>query len=225
MSFNSKTQFGTNKGEAVTLTSIKKAKADNETTHFALLVQLGHFGVWVSKQKGTTQKAQAALLADKLGYKASSLEPMISNGKALVENNATPQKAEQFNKQCKAGKVSTKDGRQARASLDNFAKQLRGGTLQAATPKRGQETPIVDEVKHAAHLEALREKESKRGPKVNPFTSKEVGKGAHLMTLKLPKANSDTALRNFRELVAKVEAHYGLTQADVYPTFETVTAK
>ena len=225
MSFTSKTQFGTIKGQPVTLASIKKAQENSNAAHFALLVQLGHFGVWVGKQKGTTQKEQAALLADKLGYKASSLEPMISNGKAIVENNATPQKVEQFKKQCKAGKVSTKDGRQARASLDNFAKHLRGGTLQAATPKKGEDAaPIVDEAKNAAFVEALKANESKRPAKVNPFTSCEVGKGEHLFTLKMPKKNGDKALANFRELCAKVEAHYGWTQEDVYPTFQKVNA-
>ena len=225
MSFTSKTQFGSIKGQPVNLASIKKAQANSNAAHFALLVQLGHFGVWVSKQKGTTQKEQAGKLAEKLGYKASSLEPMISNGKAIVENNATPQKVEQFKKQCKSGKVSTKDGRQARASLDNFAKHLRGGSLQAVTPKKGEDAaPIVDEAKNEAYIEAYKAKESKRRPKVNPFTSCEVGKGEHLFTLKMPKANSDKALHNFRELCTKVEAHYGWTEADIYPKLEKVNA-
>lgn len=226
MSFTSKTQFGLDKeGQPVNLASIKKAQDNSNAAYFALLVQLGHFGVWVSKQKGTTQKEQAAKLADKLGYKAASLEPMISNGKAIVENNATPQKVEQFKKQCKSGKVSTKDGRKARASLDNFAKHLRGGTLQAATPKKGEDAaPIVDEAKNEAYLEALKAKESKRKPKVNPFTSCEAGQGDYLFTLKMPKANSDKAIRNFRELVKKVEAHYGWTEEDVYPTLQKVNA-
>lgn len=225
MSFNTKTQFGTADGAPVNLASIKKAQANSEKAHFDLLVQLGHFGLWVDTQKGTTQKEQAGLLADKLGYKAASLEPMISNGKAIVENNATPQKAEQFKKQCKAGKVSTKDGRQPRASLDNFAKHLRGSNLQAATPKKGEQfAPIVDEAKNEAYLEALKDKESKRKPKVNPFTSCEAGQGDYLFSLTHPKANSDKALQNFRELCAKVEAHYGWTEQDVYPTLQKVNA-
>ena len=150
---------------------------------------------------------------------------MISNGKAIVENNATPQKVEQFKNQCKSGKVSTKDGRQVRASLDNFAKNLRGSNLQAATPKKGEQfAPIVDEEKHGQFLEALESKKSNRPSKVNPFTSCEVGKGEHLFTLKMPKVNSDKALHNFRELCAKVESHYGWALADVYPTLQKVTA-
>jgi len=150
---------------------------------------------------------------------------MISNGKAIVENNATPQKVEQFKRQCKAGKVSTKDGRQARASLDNFAKHLRGSNLQGATPKKGEQfAPIVDDEKRAQFEAEMESKESKRKPKVNPFTSCEVGKGEHLFTLKMPKANSDKALHSFRELCAKVEAHYGWSQADVYPTLQKVNA-
>jgi hypothetical protein len=225
MSFNTKTQFGTVDGAPVNLASIQKAQANSDKAHFDLLVQLGYFGLWVDTQKGTTQKEQARLLADKLGYKATSLEPMISNGKAIVENNATPQKVEQFKKQCKAGKVSTKDGRQARASLDNFAKHLRGSNLQGATPKKGEQVaPIVDDEKHADYKAEMESKESKRTPKVNPFTSCEVGKGDYLFTLKMPKGNSDKALQNFRELCAKVEAHYGWTEQDVYPTLQKVNA-
>jgi len=223
--FTSKTQFGTVNGAPVTLASIKKAEANSSAAHFALLVELGHFGVWVSKQKGTTQKEQAAKLAEKLGYKAASLEPMISNGKAIVENNATPQKFEQFKTQCKAGKVSTKDGRQARASLDNFAKQLRGGTLQAATPKKGEDSaPIVDKAKNEAFIESVKAKESTRPAKVNPFTTDIFGAGDYKFSVTRPKVASDKALQNFRELIAKVEKEYGWTQKDVYPTLEKVKA-
>jgi len=225
MSFNSKTQFGSIKGQPVNLASIKKAEANSSAAQFALLVELGHFGVWVSKQKGTTQKEQAGKLAEKLGYKATSLEPMISNGKAIVENNATPQKFAQFKTQCKAGKVSTKEGRQARASLDNFAKHLRGGNLQAATPKKGEDSaPIVDKVKNEAFIEALRAKESTRPAKVNPFQSCIKGEGDYKFNLTHPKAKSDKALQNFREVVEAMSAHYGWTQADIYPTLEKVKA-
>lgn len=213
-------------GTPVDVASIKKLKDASEKATFNLLIELGHFAVWVAKQPAMTAKEGAEKMAPKLGYKASSLQTMMANGKALVENNATTQKVAQFDKRVKAGKVSTKSGLKARTGLDSFAKFLRNpDSLQAATPAKGEDTaPIVDEAKNAAFIEALREKESSRPAKVNPFTTDNFGAGDYKFSLVRPKVASDKALQNFRELIAKVEKEYGWTQAHVYPALEKVNA-
>ena len=230
MSFTNSTQFGiatvNGKKQGVNVETIRAAKDEADSAYFDLLIQLGHFAVWVSKQPKLTAKDAAEKMAPKLGYKASSLAPMMSNGKTLVENNATPQKVAQFDKRVKAGKVSTKDGRKARTGLDSFAKFLRKPeSLQAATPKKGEDSaPIVDKAKNEAFIEALRAKESTRPAKVNPFTTEAFGAGDYKFSVTRPKVSSDKALQNFRELIAKVEKEYGWTQKDVYPTLEKVNA-
>ena len=75
-------------------------------------------------------------MAPKLGYKASSLAPMMSNGKTLVENNATLQKVAQFDRKVKAGKVSTEGRAQSAYRVGFFrevpsqARKLAGGDTQ-----------------------------------------------------------------------------------------------
>jgi hypothetical protein len=230
MSFTNSTEFGVatvnGKTQGVNVETIRAAKDKADSAYFDLLIQLGHFAVWVSKQPKLTAKEAAERMAPKLGYKASSLAPMMSNGKTLVENNATPQKVAQFDKRVKAGKVSTKDGRKARTGLDSFAKFLRKPeSLQAATPAKGEDSaPIVDEAKAKAYAEKVKEKESKRPVKVNPFTNEVFGAGDYKFNVTRPKVASDKALQNFRELIAKVEKEYGWTQADLYPTLEKVKA-
>jgi len=226
MSFTNKTQFAVINGSPVDVASIKKTKDAAEKATFALLLQLGHFAVWVENQPAMTAKDGAEKMAPKLGYKPGSLQTMMANGKALVQNNATPQKVAQFDKRVKEGKVSTKSGLQARTGLDSFAKFLRNPeSLQPATPAKGEDSaPVVDEVKAIAYAEKMQEKESKRPAKVNPFTTDNFGAGDYKFTVTRPKVGSDKSLQNFRELLAKVEKEYGWTQSDVYPTLAKVNA-
>ena len=194
---NSKTQFTTKGGQSTDVATIKAANVKTEQALFDLRYQLGIFAIYCEENK-LKVKEQAEKLAKVTGVSKTSIPVYCSEGKKLVQNNATFKGLQAFQRKAKTNNV--------KASVSNYAKHVAGQKLTPATPAK--DAPAKD-----------------APAKVRTHDTHTVGKDAATRcTIVHPLTMTATAKANLREAIEKACAVSDISLESLFPELAKVKA-